>query len=99
MSLYPARPGFVARSDTSEGAAHSLDEQTLSRLRRRVFLMIDRRKHFGATCDEVEQALEGRHQTISARIRELVLMHFIIDSKVRRLTRSGRLARVYIRAP
>jgi hypothetical protein len=61
--------------------------------------MIDRRKHFGATCDEVEQALEGRHQTISARIRELVLMHFIIDSKVRRLTRSGRLARVYIRAP
>jgi hypothetical protein len=96
---YPSRPGFVAGSDTSLGASLSLDDESLSRLRRRIYFMIARRELYGATCDEVEEILELRHQTASARIRELVLGGFIFDSGQRRLTRSERYARVYIRTP
>jgi hypothetical protein len=99
MPHYPDRPGFVAGNDTSLGASLSLDDESLSRLRRRVYFMIARRKLHGATCDEVEVVLELRHQTASARIRELVLTDFVFDSGIRRLTRSGRYARVYIRTP
>lgn len=54
------------------------------------------------TCDEVEDRLNLSHQTCSARITELlqqsrlyVKLHDGIQ--VRRKTRSGRNARVYIR--
>lgn len=49
----------------------------------------------GATCDSLEHVLGMRHQTCSARIRELVLNGSIKDSGERRPTRSGRNARVY----
>jgi len=53
---------------------------------------------YGATCDEVEQALGIPHQSASARIRELFLKGQIdvaigLDSwPVQRRTRSGRKA-------
>ncbi len=93
-TTYPDRPGHVRGSDTSEAAAGSLDESTLSRLRRKVHAFIAMRAD-GATCDEVEIALDLRHQTASARVRELVLGGFIEDTGRRRLTSSGRRARVY----
>lgn len=49
----------------------------------------------GATCDEVEVVLGLRHQTASARIRDLVIAKRIFDTGRRRLTRSGRKARIY----
>lgn len=91
---YPDRPGHVRGSDTSEAAADSLDETSLSRLRRKVHTFIAAQSD-GATCDEVEIALDLRHQTASARVRELVLTGFIEDTGQRRLTSSGRPARVY----
>lgn len=54
------------------------------------------RESGGATCDEVEVALGLRHQTASARLRELVLKGAIKDSGARRLTRSKRKAAVYV---
>jgi hypothetical protein len=48
----------------------------------------------GATCDEVEAALELRHQTASARLTELVQMERATRSDETRPTRSGRNARV-----
>ena len=48
-----------------------------------------------ATCDEIEARLGMRHQTCSARIRDLVLMGKLVDTGQRRLTRSRRSARVY----
>lgn len=51
----------------------------------------------GATCDEVENALELKHQTASARIRELAQMGLIAPRGVRK-TRSGRNATVWVKA-
>jgi hypothetical protein len=92
---YPSRPGYVRDSDTSHDAADSLDESTLSALRAKIFALIDVRGEHGATCDEIEVALNLRHQTASARVRELALEALIFDTGRRRSTRSGRGARVY----
>lgn len=64
------------------------------RLRRRVLWYVAGRLE-GATCDEAEAALDLRHQTCSALIRELVLLDCLVDSRVRRRTRSGRRAVVW----
>lgn len=50
----------------------------------------------GQTCDELEIALEMRHQTCSASITKLLALHQLFDTGKRRPTRSGRAARVYI---
>jgi len=90
---YPARPGFVRDSDTSREAADSV-EQHVSELCGRVLAVIGRSD--GATCDEVEATLDLRHQTASARIREMFLAGKIRDGCERRLTRSGRRATVWV---
>jgi hypothetical protein len=92
--IYPERPGHVRDCDTSTAAADSLDDNLLSRLRAQIFTIIDLRPR-GATCDEIEIALNLRHQTASARVRELALGGLIFDTGQRRSTRSGRSARVY----
>jgi hypothetical protein len=92
---YPSRPGYVRGSDTSHDAADSLDESALTALRAKIFAVIDVRGEYGATCDEIEVALSMRHQTASARVRELALGALIFDTGQRRSTRSGRGARVY----
>jgi predicted transcriptional regulator len=50
----------------------------------------------GLTCDEIEQLMNGRHQTISARVNELRDKGWIKDSGVKRRTRSGRRAIVWV---
>jgi hypothetical protein len=50
----------------------------------------------GLTCDEVEDLMGGRHQTISPRINELWSDGKLDDSGHRRLTRSGRQAIVWV---
>lgn len=52
--------------------------------------------HRGATCDEVELQTGQKHQSASARIRELVLLGRVQDSGARRPTRSGRRAVVWV---
>jgi len=84
---------YVKNSDTSKDAADSilLNSKTL---RAMVFAYIKGTN--GSTCDEVEAALEMRHQTASARIRELAEAGYITDKGGRRHTRSGRLAVVWV---
>jgi Fic family protein len=91
---YPQRPGFVRDSDTSRAAADSFDESDLSRQKQLIMGCYHARRN-GLTCDEIEVALGFRHQTASARIRELVLNGFLVDTGLRRQTRSGRPARIY----
>jgi len=95
MSDYPERPGFERGSDTSEDAADSLTEGALQKLRLQVYQYVRAQARFGTTCDELEVASGLRHQTASARLRELELYGWIIKSMYRRPTRSGRMARVY----
>lgn len=95
LFTYPDRPGHVHGSDTSRDAADSFDDSDLSRQKRRIMNYFAA-KPGGLTCDEVEAALGFRHQTASARIRELVLAGGLTDSGRRRRTRSGRSARIYV---
>lgn len=85
---------YVVGSDTSEAAAASM-ETSAETLRAEVYVRIAK-VAAGLTCDEVEVAMGLRHQTASARIRELVLKGSIIDSGRRRRTRSGREATIWI---
>jgi predicted transcriptional regulator len=94
MTDYPDRPGYVVGCDTSEAAADSLSDVTLTKLRMKVYSFIVDQPN-GATCDETEAALNLRHQTVSARIRELALANRIYDTGRRRRTRSNRTARIY----
>lgn len=50
----------------------------------------------GNTDDEIELITRLRHQTVSARRRELVLLSVVCDSGRTRMTRSGRRATVWI---
>ena len=81
--------------DTSADALSSVAE-SVDKLRSIVLVMICERDAEGATCDEVEVALSMRHQTASARVNELMEAGKISDSGVRRRTRSGRKAIVWV---
>jgi predicted HTH transcriptional regulator len=64
-------------------------------LREKVFTEIIRAKREGITCEEVEKALDMKHQTASARISELKRSgHIRIIGK--RSTESGSMASVYV---
>src|SRR5580658_1247613 len=83
---------FVKGSDTSREAAQSLPEPALARLEAVVFASIVSFGGFGCTDDELERLTELSHQTVSARRRGLVQKGRIVDSGLRRQTRSGRKA-------
>jgi hypothetical protein len=85
-------------SETSKAAAESQKGGGAQRDRERVLAAIIRAGIPGMTTDEVEVALRGRHQTISARVNGLHNDGLIVDSGGRRPTRSGRQAVVYIGA-
>ncbi|MCK5550627.1 MAG: hypothetical protein KAI41_08855 [Hyphomicrobiaceae bacterium] len=95
---YGGFPPYVKGSDTSLIAAHLIADETLT-LRAKVYLWIYRQGERGATDDEIERALEMRHQTASARRRELVLQGRIEDSERRRPTSSGRPAAIWVALP
>lgn len=84
---------YVAGSETSQAAAESVDG---AKLRGIVLACLRTWAAKGMTCDEVEASLGMRHQTASARIRELALSGAIVDSGTRRKTRSGRSAVVWL---
>lgn len=69
-------------------------DPTLSAFHVKILKLIGRRRKRGATCDQVEAEMNGLHQTISARINELVARGFLIDTGNKRITRSGHKARV-----
>jgi hypothetical protein len=62
----------------------------------RVLDLIRSRGDRGATDDEIEAALNLRHQTASARRRGLVIGNLVIDSGRRRQTRSGYDATIWV---
>ena len=75
--------------------AHDSIKPDKASLQSKVFDLIHNRGPYGATCDEVEHSLGMRHQTASARVRELALAGRIKVNGTRK-TSSGRPARVYI---
>lgn len=86
-------PLFVAGSDTSKEAAESIAKDT-PRLNRLVLEEIT--EAGGLTCDEIEVRLSMTHQTCSPRVHELKEAGRIRDSGMRRKTRGGRSATVWV---
>ncbi len=91
LFLYGGEPPSVG-VDTSQEAASRVEANNLARL---VLRFIRHRGDEGATCDEIEVETGLRHQTASARCRELELAGRIDKTPTKRPTRSGRAARVY----
>lgn len=92
---YNGKAPFVAGSETSKEAAESV-EKHVTGLARKVLDFIEGRGKWGATSDEIETELDMRHQTASARVRELFLKNKIERTEIKRKTRSGRNAFVYV---
>ena len=86
---------FVKGSDTSEEAANSIAKKAPS-MRTLVLAEIKNAGDSGLTDAEIESVLRMRHQTASARRRELVLAGLVIDSGERRVGASGRKAAVWV---
>lgn len=80
--------------DTSGASADKLNKSKRHQYRLHIFEYI--RERGGATCDEVEQALELRHQTASCFIRFLTQDDLLKDSGEKRITRAGRRAIVWV---
>lgn len=87
---FPAAPGY-SNDSTSKAAAKSMQPH-MGRIQQQVF---DRIKAVPSTAREVEDALGLRTQTVTARIRELVLDGKVRDSGEKRLTDSNRKAIVW----
>ena len=81
-------------TETSDIAADSI-EVLRAGMQTAVYLCIC--EHGPITCDGVEVLLEGRHQTISARITELYNSG-LVQRQNKLPTRSGRPAFTYVRA-
>lgn len=90
---HETRAPYVRGSDTSQAAAVSI-EPHLPRLEHVVLATIV--SAGGLIADEVEARTGLPHQTVSARIRGLVLKGLLEDSGERRRTRSGRSAAVWM---
>lgn len=89
--LYDGTLPHVAGSDTSLAAANDA-KRSAGRKRAQIKALIQATP---MTCDAVEDLTGWPHQSVSARIRELVQLGEITDTGRRDLTRSGRKARVY----
>ena len=70
-------------------------EPSASSIRARVYALVASAGKKGMTCDEVEQQTGYRHQTASARMRELVLQGRLVKRGTR-ATRSGRQANIHL---
>jgi len=93
--LYGGKPPHVEGNTASEEAAEAIEIASMT-LRGDVYRYLKRRKNRGATCCDVEHDLRMRHQTASARIRELVLKGRVVDSGRQRRTDSFRFATVWV---
>jgi len=90
---FGGEPAHAKGSKTSREAAQSLTS-IISDLTKTVYEFIV--SSGGATCDEIEVGLEMRHQTASSRTWDLERKGYIEESDEKRLTRSGRRARVLV---
>jgi len=84
--------------DTSHEAAALILPNT-GTMKRSIYELIVASGERGMTSDEAQRAMNGTHQTFSARVSELAKDGLIVDSCIRRRTRSGDRAVVYIPAP
>jgi hypothetical protein len=93
--LYNGTPPHESTSETSCAAAQSI-AGGIGRLQGLVLDALTALGDTGSTDDELEVGLGIKHQTVSARRRELVLKGLVRNSGRTRLTRSKRAATVWV---
>ena len=100
LPLFLPMPQYVATSDTSYDAAKSI-RADLSALRRRVLSAVQAAPD-GITCEQLEAITGLKHQTASARLKELQdrgQVDWKIDPRTgkhrRAVNASGRTAKLY----
>lgn len=91
----PPTAPYAPGSATSREAAESI-EPALAHLEQVVLNAVRAAGPAGLTCDQCEIATELAHQTCSARFRGLEQRGILKRTEVRRPTRSGRSAYVYV---
>jgi hypothetical protein len=91
---YPSTPGYVRTSATSKAAATFI-EPSAGTIRAWVLKEIRKSGKRGRTCEQIERLCKLRHQSASARIRELVL-DGLVEAIGTRENESGVRARVYV---
>lgn len=84
------------RTRQTSRQAYAESIPNVQRLQKLILGHVTRLSATGATCDEIEVALNLRHQTASARINELVEKKYLVDSGKVRKTRSGNNAIVWL---
>ncbi len=84
---------FERQSETSQAAAESMAPLT-GKLRLRIHGYLAKAGRNGRTTEEIEDALDLRHQTASPRVRELWQLGRI-GTEMKRRTSSGRMANVW----
>lgn len=94
LGLFDRPAPYARNSRTSQAAAAAIEPQA-GTLRAIVLAFVRGRGAQGATCEELEIGLGIKHQTASARVRELAQAAFIKDSGETRLTTSRRAAVVW----
>ncbi len=82
-------------ADTSVEAFQTTHSCVRSRQRDSILDFVRQRGSYGATCEEIEDALHLQHQTASARVTELAGLHLIAFGADRRRTKHNKSARVY----
>ena len=92
---------FVKGSRTSADAAESMVDHAMNIELKVLAYFMHVAKHDGSIDDEIEESLGLKHQTASARRRQLERRGLVVKmynkgERVKRLTRSGRYAGVYI---
>jgi hypothetical protein len=92
---YPLYDGTPPHVDKATSWAAAISMKTVASQLGQVVLDAIEEQPDGATCEEVEDILAMKHQTVSARIRELVLMNKLYDTGATRFNKSGRRAIVY----
>ena len=90
--------GSRPMADTSL-AAFDAQKPKIKDIHIRIMSIVDFYGSHGCTMDEICIRSKILVQTASARIRELVQADILKDSGIRRPTRTGSSARVYIRNP
>jgi DNA-binding transcriptional regulator LsrR (DeoR family) len=84
------------QGDIFSHMAHKSIINSKAALRAKVIRYVYEQGMYGATSDEVEEALGLSHQSISARITEAKADGTLIPNGMKRKTRSGRNAAVLI---
>lgn len=96
MSRDRYAPALALYHETSRQAFASV-LAALPSVDARIVSVIERRS--GATCAEIEEATELKHQTVSAQVRHMVEAGLLVDSGTTRKNANGRGCIVWALAP